>query len=135
MRLLDHLWIWLLSLPFLLALDALWIGRIARRYYRRELGTLLRRDIRLAPAALFYVIYLAALTVLVVAPAVEHGSVLRAAWTGGLLGLAAYGAYDLVNLATLAGFRRGMAVIDMAWGTLVTAATATWAYLAFGWFL
>jgi uncharacterized membrane protein len=43
---------------------------------------------------------------------------------GALLGLLAYGTYDLTNLAVMKGFTLKIALIDMAWGAFVTAATA-----------
>ncbi len=121
------------TLPALLALDGLWLGVVARRFYREQLGTLLRGDVQLVPALVFYVLYVIALLVLAVAPAVERESLVRAVLLGGLLGLVAYGAYDLVNLATLRDFPLTVAVVDMAWGTFVSAVTAGWAFTAVRW--
>lgn len=121
------------TLPVLLALDGLWLGLVARRFYREQLGALLRADVQLLPALVFYVLYVIALLVLAVGPAAERESLARAVLLGGLLGLVAYAAYDLVNLATLRDFPLAVAVVDMAWGTFVSGVTAGWAYVAMRW--
>ena len=46
------------------------------------------------------------------------------AW-GGLFGLIGYGIYDLTNYATLTNYTLRMTAVDMAWGCVLSAATAT----------
>ena len=106
----------------LLPLDFAWLATVGRTLYKSELGALLRDDPNLPVAALFYLAYVAGLVVLVAAPA--EGDVLKALWMGAVLGLVAYGTYDLTNLATMRGFTPTIAAIDMAWGTVLTAVTA-----------
>jgi uncharacterized membrane protein len=113
-----------LVLPLLLVADGLWLGLVAKGLYRRHLGPLLLDTFRLDAAALFYFLYAAGLVVLAVQPGLERGSAVRAALLGGLLGLVAYGAYDLTNVATLRGFPVRMVVVDMVWGTLMSAGVA-----------
>jgi uncharacterized membrane protein len=125
--------LFVLTLPVLLALDALFLGVIARRFYRERLGSLLRAKMRIAPAVVFYLLYVVALLVLVLEPAIAHESLGRALILGGLLGLVAYAAYDLVNLATLRDFPLAVAVVDMVWGTFVSSATACRAFVVWGW--
>jgi uncharacterized membrane protein len=111
-----------LTVPVFLALDAVWLGVVARGFYRGELGGLLRADVRWGAAALFYLLYAAGIVIFVVAPSLDaRGGVGRAMLVGGFLGALAYGAYDLTNLATLRGFTVRMAAVDMVWGTLLTA--------------
>jgi len=109
-----------------LALDALWLGVVARSFYARQLGDLLRNDPRWGAAALFYLIYVGGVVVLAVLPALEGRSPGKALGLGALLGLVAYGAYDLTNLATLRGFPTRMVAVDLAWGTVLTGVVA-WA--------
>lgn len=106
----------------LLPLDFAWLATVGRTFYRSELGALLRDNPNLPVAALFYLAYVAGLVVLVAAPA--EGDVLKALWMGAVLGLVAYGTYDLTNLATLRGYSPTIAVVDMAWGTSVSAVSA-----------
>lgn len=112
-----------LTLVAFLALDAVWLGLVAKGFYQRTIGHLLAPEIRWGAALLFYLIYVAAVLVLVVLPT-RGSTVLHTAALGAVLGLAAYAAYDLTNLATMRGFPTVVAVVDPAWGAVLTAATS-----------
>ena len=66
----------------------------------------------------------AGMVVLAAYPGYRDGSIVTAAVTGAVLGLVAYGTYDLTNLATLKMWSPKVTVIDMAWGTFVTACSS-----------
>jgi uncharacterized membrane protein len=89
------------ALAVFLVLDMLWLGYIANSVYRAALDGLMLEQIRMVPAVLFYVIYVAGVLVLAVSPAVERGSLMTAYLFGAVLGLVAYATYDLSNAATL----------------------------------
>lgn len=111
--------------------DAVWLTTMTDRFYRRELPGMLAETPRWAPALGFYFLYALGTMVLVVAPALDaDDSAIRVALTGALLGVVAYGTYDLTNLATLRGWTAKVAVVDMVWGGLLTAVAATVAVLA-----
>lgn len=101
-------------------LDALWLGVIAKDFYREQIGAQMVEQIRWAPALLFYFAYPAALVALALFPAGQPFShqVARAA----LVGLVAYGVYDLTNLSTLRHWPVRLALVDTAWGTFASAA-------------
>ncbi|MGD2218013.1 MAG: DUF2177 family protein [Gemmatimonadales bacterium] len=120
---------YVVSLVAFLILDFAWLGVVARGFYRQQLGHLLSPDVRWSAAGVFYLIFVAGVVVFAVLPAVERGSLVRALLLGGFLGLVAYAAYDLTNLATLRGFPALVAVVDMVWGTVLTAAVAALGYL------
>ena len=116
------------------ACDFLWLSLTARPVYRREIGGLLLEQPNLAIAAGFYLVYLVGMVALVSLPA--QGDVGKALWMGALLGLVAYGTYDLTNLSTMRGFTPTIAAIDMAWGTVlsgVAAAGGVWIASALRW--
>jgi uncharacterized membrane protein len=117
------------SLLAFLALDALWLGLVARGFYRDQLGPLLTPDVRWGAAILFYLIFVAGVLVFAVLPAVERGSVGRAILLGGFFGVVTYAAYDLTNLATLRDFPPVVAAVDMVWGGVLTATVAAIGYL------
>jgi uncharacterized membrane protein len=121
------------GLLLFLALDYLWLGHLARDFYARQLGDLLRNPPQLGIAALFYLAYVAGIVFFAVLPALRGGGVWQAALYGALLGLLAYGTYDITNLATIRGWPWTVSLVDMAWGTVVSAATAAAAYLAARW--
>ncbi len=116
------------TLPVLLVADAVWLGVVARGFYRRQLGALLRPDVQWWAAVGFYLLFVAGVLVLAVLPALERQSPGRAAVLGALLGLVAYATYDLTNLATVRGFPLVVAAVDLVWGTLLSAGLASVAY-------
>ena len=108
-----------------LGLDALWLSRVALGMYRQELGALLLDKPNLPIAAGFYLLYVAGIVILAIAPALGEGGWIKALLMGAVLGLVAYGTYDITNLSTLKGWSVKLAVIDIAWGTALTAVSAT----------
>lgn len=113
-----------------LALDALWLGVVARNFYLARLGELMRDKPDLGAAAMFYAIYVAGVVYFAIAPALAGGGVGRALLNGALFGLVAYATYDLTNLATLRGYSVELARVDIAWGAFLTAAASGVGYLA-----
>lgn len=114
----------------MLALDAIWLTTMARLLYQPQLGDLLTNEFRAAPAALFYLIYLSGVVYFAVAPSLRSGDWRRAALNGALLGLFGYGTYDLTNQATLRHWPWLITLVDLTWGTLLTAVSATAGYFA-----
>jgi len=107
-------------LAFLL-LDGLWLGLLMGPTYKALLGSLMLDQPLLAPAALFYLLYVLGCLVFAVQPALARGSWLHGVVRGALLGLVAYGTYDLSNWSTLHGWSAQLALMDMAWGTFASA--------------
>lgn len=118
------------SLTAFLALDFAWLGFVARGFYRDQMGHLMRTDVRWLPAFAFYALFVGAILVFVVLPAVERGSLARAALLGAFFGLVTYATYDLTNLAVLEGFRTSLALVDMAWGTVLCTLVSMAGYVA-----
>jgi uncharacterized membrane protein len=112
------------ALTFLL-LDAVWLGAMAERLYRPAIGHLMAERFALAPAALFYGLYVAAIVFFAVAPALQARRPLWAALGhGALLGLTAYATFDLTNQAVLKDWPWHVTLADLAWGSCVTAVAA-----------
>lgn len=112
-------------LTFLL-LDGIWLGLLMAPTYRELLGSLMLDKPLLLPAAVFYCLYVIGCVVFVVLPALSWQ---RAAKLGALLGLVAYGTYDLTNWATLRDWSVQVTLMDWAWGTVATAVACTVGYL------
>lgn len=115
------------------AADFVWLSTMADRLYRPVLGDMMLDKPNLPVAGGFYLVYLVGLLLLVTLPA--NGDVWKALWMGAVFGFVAYGTYDLTNLATLRGFTPTLVAIDMAWGTVLTAASAAFAVFVAGFFL
>lgn len=109
--------------------DLIWLGVVAREFYQRELGRLMRPDIQWAPGILFYLIYVAALVFFVAGPAVGRQSLWWAVGAGAFFGLAAYAAFDLTGLALFRDFSRVAAVVDLVWGASLSAFVCAVMYL------
>ena len=110
-------------------LDFFWLGFIAKELYYREMGSLFREKPDMTAALLFYVIYVIGVTVFVINPAVQSGSLVSTLLQGALFGFVAYATYDLTNLATLKGFSKKIVVIDLVWGAALTAVVAVGTYV------
>lgn len=112
------------ALAVLAVLDALWLGAVAKDFYRGQIGHLMAEQVRFGVAACFYLLYIVGVVVFAVAPALAAESVPRALMLGALFGFFAYMTYDLTNLATLRGWSWQVTLADIAWGSFVSAVAA-----------
>lgn len=111
------------TLLVMVALDIVWLGVIAKPFYQQGIGHLMAERPNIAVAALFYLVYAAGLVIFVVVPGGETAGWGRTLTMGALFGFFAYATYDLTNLATLRDWPAGLAALDLAWGTFVSAAS------------
>ena len=112
-----------------LGVDYIWLSR-AMGFYRNSLGDLLAEKPNLLAAAAFYLIYFVGIVVFAVMPAAKTGGWASAILLGGLLGLVAYATYDLTNLATFSRWPLVVTVVDMVWGTFITAVASLAGFVA-----
>lgn len=108
-----------------LIIDGLWLGVIAKSFYAEYMKDFLRKDILVAPAAGFYLLYTAGLVFLAVRPGQLDISLFNVAAYGAIVGFLAYGTYDMTNYATLRDWPLIVSAVDLLWGTLLSAAVAT----------
>lgn len=113
---------YLISGLVMLPIDAAWLMLTTEPLYRASIGHLMREDgFLLLPAIVFYLLYLLGILLLAQWPA-RHWQ--DALWRGAVLGSCAYGTYDLTNQATLRDWPTMVTVVDLAWGTMLTATVA-----------
>jgi uncharacterized membrane protein len=110
-------------------IDVIWLSVMAGRLYRPTLGEILLEKIRWAPALLFYFAFPAGLIHFALMPALQAGSAMAAFVNGGLLGLLAYGTYDLTNYATLRPWTLKITIADLIYGTVVAGISTLGAYV------
>jgi uncharacterized membrane protein len=118
------------ALCVLLLVDGLWLGLLMGPMYARYLGDLLLEQPRWLPAILFYLLYASGLLVFAILPGLRAGNWGVAARLAALLGLVAYGTYDLSNYSTLQGWPLPLTLIDIAWGAVLSGISAAAAWLA-----
>ena len=109
-------------------LDFVWLSRVAIGFYRSQIGETLRDRPNMLAAGLFYLFYIAGIVYFAVLPGLQKDSLAVACLNGALLGLIAYGTYDMTNLATLKNWSLSVSIVDMLWGTVLTALSASAAY-------
>lgn len=112
--------LWIAAAVLFLAIDMVWLLWLGRGIYVAEIGDILRQPPNMAAAGAFYLLYVTGLMIMVIWPAFQAQSLPQALLNGALLGLIAYGTYDLTNLAVMKGFTTKIAVIDLIWGTVLT---------------
>lgn len=112
-----------------LAIDALWLGIVAKNFYAEQLGDLMAKNIKFQIAAVFYLVYTVGIVVFAIAPALEAERIILALGYGALFGFLAYGTYDFTNMATIRDWPTIVSVVDIIWGTFITSVSATLGYL------
>ena len=120
---------YLIALVVFTLIDLVWLLFISRKLYQAKIGHLMAEKPNLAAAAIFYLLFIAAMVFFVINPAVDKQSVLFALGAGAFFGLVTYATYDLTNLATLRDWPVSITVIDLIWGTFITSTTCaltTW---------
>lgn len=111
--------LYLITLAVFFLIDMVWLGVVAKDFYRRHLGTMLSPKVNWGAAILFYLLFIAGLLIFVIRPALVQGAVLPALLLGALFGLISYATYDLSNLARLKDWPLIVTVIDLFWGTIL----------------
>jgi len=114
-------------------IDAVWLTTAGPKLYRPTLNAVLADQFSLPPAIAFYLIYIAGIMILAVSPAVREGAWTQALTTGAILGFLCYATYDLTNQATLKVWATHITLADIAWGTVLTGASATAGYFVTRW--
>lgn len=103
------------------AMDALWLGLVATKFYKTHIGFIMADKPNWIAAVLFYTIFLIGLVVFVINPADNANKALA---LGALFGIVTYATYDLTNQATLAKWPVIVTVVDMMWGAVIAGTTA-----------
>jgi len=113
--------LYIIALPVFFAIDMIWLGLVAKNFYKSQIGFLMKPDINWTAAILFYLLFIVGLVLFVIMPATEKASWMHALLFGALFGLIAYATYDLTNLATLKDWPLLVTIVDLAWGATLGA--------------
>ena len=112
---------YLLTFIVFLMIDMLWLGVVAKNIYQKYLGGFLTDNVNWTAAFIFYFIYVVGISIFAIYPSVNKGLVYQAILMGALFGFFTYATYDLTNLATLKGWPLSIVIIDIIWGSVLSA--------------
>jgi uncharacterized membrane protein len=129
------IYLYFLTIPVFFGIDMIWLGFVAKGFYRNNLGELLRPDVNWTAALVFYLLYIGGILIFATMPALEKNSLYQAVVLGGLFGFFAYATYDLTNLATLKGWPLNVVIVDIIWGIVLTASVAAVSFLIGRWLM
>lgn len=115
------------------AADAVWLSSTGASIYRATLGDVLEPQFRLAPAVVFYLLYIVGILIFALTPAFATGQWTTALLFGALFGFFCYMTYDLTSHATIRNWTTSLSVIDIVWGTALTAVSSTLGFLLTNW--
>jgi uncharacterized membrane protein len=112
--------LYLIALPIFFMVDMIWLGLLAKNFYKNQIGFLMKPDVNWTTAIIFYLLFLVGVVLFVIEPALEKKNLMFALSRGALFGLITYATYDLTNLATLKDWPLKVVVVDMIWGAVLS---------------
>lgn len=116
--------LYLIALPVFFAIDMVWLGLVAKNFYAKHIGFLMKPDVNWMAAIIFYLLFIVGAVVFVIMPALEQKSWVHALFYGALFGLITYATYDLTNLATVRDWPVLVTVVDLIWGMALSASVS-----------
>jgi uncharacterized membrane protein len=123
--------LYLIAFPVFFIIDMIWLVLVAKKFYKDQIGFLMRPDINWTAAIIFYLLFIAGLITFVISPAVERQSWKYAIHFGAFFGLLTYATYDLTNLATLKDWPVIVTVVDLIWGMVLSASISVITYFIY----
>lgn len=133
MQFIYYMKLYLLTVPIFFLFDIVWLGYVAKKFYRQNLAFILSPEVNWVAAIAFYLIYIVGILFFAVAPALEKASLMRALVWGGLYGFFTYATYDLTNLALIKDWPLKIVVVDIIWGMVLCAAVAVLSFNVARW--
>jgi uncharacterized membrane protein len=112
--------LYFIALPVFFVIDMVWLGLVAKKFYREQIGFLMKTDINWLAAIIFYLLFIAGLVTFVILPALEKDSWPHTLLYGAFFGLVTYATYDLTNLATLKDWPLLVTIVDLTWGMVLS---------------
>jgi uncharacterized membrane protein len=128
-----YLKLYVVTLSVFFAIDMVWLGLVARTFYRKYLGFLMAPSPNWLAAIIFYLLFIVGILAFVVVPGFEANSLKTTLLRAALFGLITYATYDLTNLATVKDWPVLITVVDMAWGTALSVMVSLGSFMAGKW--
>jgi len=124
---------YIIAFIIFLAIDAIWLGLVAPKFYKSQIGHLMSEKPNLIAALVFYLLFIIGVVYFVVAPGIEAQSITKILVAGALFGFMTYATYDLTNLATLRDWPIKVTIIDLVWGTSLSTLIGVGTYYIYNW--
>lgn len=124
---------YIIAFIIFLAIDAIWLGLVAPKFYKAQIGHLMSEKPNLIAALVFYLLFIVGVVYFVVAPGVEAQSITKILVAGALFGFMTYATYDLTNLATLRDWPIKVTIVDLIWGTSLSTLIGVGTYYIYNW--
>ena len=130
-----YLKLYLLTVPVFFVIDLLWLGVVAKNFYRKNLGYILSPNVNWTAAIIFYLIYIVGILIFAVLPGIAKDSLRHAALWGALFGFFTYTTYELTNLALLKDWPMNIVFVDILWGVILCSLVAAASFCIGKWLL
>ena len=130
-----YLKLYVLTVPIFFIIDIIWLGIIAKGFYRRQLGFILSPQVNWTAAVIFYLMYIAGIIFFAVRPAIIGNSWRQAAILGALFGFFTYATFDFTNLATIKNWPLVIVLVDVIWGVFLCTIVASLAFAVSKWLM
>ena len=122
---------YLIAVGVFFAIDMVWLGLVAKGFYAKYLGYIMRTDVNWVAALIFYFLFIVGLVLFVIQPGIDKQSIQYVILYGALFGLMTYSTYDLTNLATIKDWPLIVTVVDMIWGTTLSTLVSVLTYVIY----
>jgi uncharacterized membrane protein len=131
----NYIKLYFATLIVFFAIDLVWLGLVARTFYRKYLGYLMAANPNWLAAIIFYLLFVVGILVFVVVPGLADNSVKTTLLRAALFGLISYATYDLTNLATVKNWPLTITIVDLLWGTTVSVLVSYISFLLGKWLM
>lgn len=126
----NNVFLYIITTVIFFAIDMVWLGFVAKDFYRKHIGTLLADNVNWPAAIVFYLLYIGGILFFAVLPALKSGTWQTALLNGAVLGMLCYATYDLTNMATLKNWSFTVVWVDIIWGIVLTGSVSTLSFFA-----
>ena len=122
--------LYLATLIVTIPIDLLFLGTVAKSFFTSQVGDMLG-EIRFAPAILFYLLFVVGILIFVSgSPGATWQSTLL---YGALFGFFCYATFELTSLSLLKHWTWPVVLVDVSWGSFVTAVSSTLGLIIANW--
>lgn len=126
----SNILLYLITTVIFFVIDMLWLGFVAKSFYREKLAFIFTGDVNWPAAIVFYLLYIGGILYFAVLPSMKDAQWQTALLNGAILGGMCYATYDLTNMATIRQWPLIVVVVDIVWGIVLTGSVSLLAHIA-----